>query len=257
MAGSQSPFVWYELMTTDEEGAKSFYGKVVGWGIQDWEGPMKYAMFTAEGGTVAGVMALPEEARKMGAPTHWTGYVGVEDVDAATRKVKEQGGKEDVPPSDIPEVGRFCVVADPQGASFALFKPLPMEQEQPRPSMQSPGGIGWHELYAVDAAEAFDFYSGLFGWTKSQEMDMGEMGKYHIFNIGEQMIGGMMNKPPQMPVPAWLYYFNVGDIDEAAARVKDNGGQVLNGPMEVPGGGWILQGMDPQGGMFALFGSKG
>jgi predicted enzyme related to lactoylglutathione lyase len=85
---------------------------------------------------------------------------------------------------------------------------------------------------------------------------MGAMGTYQIFSVGGQGVGGMMNKPPMVPVANWLYYINVADIDAAVDRVKTGGGQILNGPMQVPGGSWIIQGKDPQGAMFALVGQK-
>ena len=115
-----------------------------------------------------------------------------------------------------------------------------------------PGHVGSHELYASDWESAFAFYAGQFGWTKATSVDMGPMGTYQLFAAGGDPIGGMMTKPQSMPSPAWQYYFNVGEIDAAVARVTSNGGQVLHGPHEVPGGSWIVQAMDPQGAMFAL-----
>jgi predicted enzyme related to lactoylglutathione lyase len=92
--------------------------------------------------------------------------------------------------------------------------------------------------------------------VKKDSMDMGPGGSYDMFGVGDVTLGGMMNKMPELPVPAWGYYFNVGNINEAAERVRAGGGQVVNGPMEVPGGGqWILQGVDPQGAHFALLGT--
>src|SRR5205085_9119861 len=102
----------------------------------------------------------------------------------------------------------------------------------------------------------FAFYSKLFGWTKADAIDMGPMGTYQLFSTGNGPVGGMMTKTPQTPAPFWLYYFNVSGIDAARERVKTAGGKVINGPMEVPGGSWILQGLDPQGAMFALVGPK-
>jgi uncharacterized protein len=252
-----SPFVWYELMTTDVKGAKDFYTNVVGWKPEAWG--EDYTIFNAPDGGLGGLMTLPEGARQMGSPSHWMGYVAVDDVDASTEKAKSLGGTVHVPPQDIPQVGRFSVVADPQGASIALFKPAPREggdAPDPLAGMKKPGRVGWHELYAVDGATAFDFYGKLLGWEKGTSMDMGPAGVYQMFNIGETQLGGMMTKPKEMPMPAWTYYFNVGNIDEAAERVKSGGGQIINGPMEVPGGGWIIMGIDPQGGFFALYGSK-
>ena len=119
---------------------------------------------------------------------------------------------------------------------------------------QAPGRVGWHELLAADWEKAWAFYSELFGWQKA-DTDIGAMGTYQLFSAGGQTIGGMFTKPPTVPVPFWLYYFNVGDIDAAVRRVKAGSGQVLNGPIEVPGGSWIVQCTDPQGAIFALVGS--
>ena len=114
------------------------------------------------------------------------------------------------------------------------------------------GHIGWHELHAGDGEKSFAFYSGLFGWTKGEAMDMGAMGKYQTFTTHGNQGGGMMTKTPQEPASFWLYYINVDAIDAAAERVKAAGGKIVNGPMPVPTGRWIVQGIDPQGAMFAL-----
>jgi uncharacterized protein len=250
-------FVWYELMTTDTEAAKAFYGKVIGWGAQDAQVPgVSYTLFTVEGMPVAGLMEQPEEVRKRGAPPSWLGYVGVTNVDAAAAKVARLGGTVHVPPSDIPNVGRFAIVLDPQQVAFALFQPPSDEPDRPV-DPGAPGRVGWHELATNDWPKAFSFYSELFSWQKGDAVDIGAMGTYQLFTIGGQPMGGMFNKPPVVPAPFWLYYVNVGDIDAAAQRVTASGGKIINGPMQVPGGSWILQGMDPPGAMFALVGRKG
>jgi predicted enzyme related to lactoylglutathione lyase len=249
-------FCWYELMTTDKAAARAFYTKVVDWGTQDMEMPgMTYTMFKAGDQPVSGLMDLPENARKMGAPPAWIGYVAVDDVDAAAAKAKGLGARIHVPPTDIPNVGRFAALGDPQGAIISLFKGG-AAGDTPLPRQDMTGGIGWHELYAADWEKAFAFYGEMFGWQKAEAMDMGEMGTYQIFKAGEVALGGMMNKPKQMPVPAWQYYLNVADIDAATARVTSEGGQVLIGPMQVPGGDWVIHGRDPQGAVFALFGKR-
>lgn len=255
MSDFQGRFIWYELMTTDTAAAKAFYGDVVGWGAKEAPVPgVSYTLFTLGELPVSGLMDLPEEVRKMGVPPNWIGYVAVDDVDATTDRVTQLGGTVHVPPQDIPNVGRFAVVADPQKAVVALFKPsAPGPDQMPEPG--TPGRIGWHELLAEDWETVFPFYSALFGWTKADAMDMGAMGTYQLFALGEQTLGGMFSKPPMVPVPYWQYYFNVDDIDAAVERVTAGGGKVLNGPMEVPGG-WIIQGMDPQGAMFALYGPR-
>lgn len=260
MTDLASRFVWYELMTTDTASARLFYGSVVGWGTRDASQPhMAYTLFTVGERPVSGLMDLPDQARKMGARSGWIGYISVADVDAAAAKVASLGGTVQVQPTDIPEVGRFAVVSDPQKGVFTLFRPLPIQSPPEDPEPGTPGHIGWHELYAEDWEKAFDFYAGMFGWQKGDPMDMGELGIYQLFTTagGQMPVGGMFNKPRSMPTPFWLFYFNVDDIDAAVTRVEGGGGKLLNGPMQVPGGDWIVQCMDPQGAMFALVGKRG
>jgi uncharacterized protein len=251
MVSSHGCFVWYELTTTDADAAQAFYADVVGWGLRDASMPgAAYALFTAGEDPVAGLMVLPAEARKMGAQPRWTGYVGVDDVDAATDRLQRLGGTVYVPPTDVPDVSRFSVVADPQMATLALVKGLKSGQEQPA-ALSSPGHVGWHELSAVNWEEAFAFYGDLFGWQKA-DAEVGKMGTYQLFSAAGQTIGGMSTKPPTAPMPFWLYYFNVGDVDAAAERVKAGGGKILEGPLEARGRNRIVRCTDPQGAMFAL-----
>jgi predicted enzyme related to lactoylglutathione lyase len=255
MANSHGRFVWYELMTTDMEAAKAFYTEVVGWGAQDASTPgMAYTLFTAAGVSISGLMGLSEDARKSGLRPSWLGYVGVNDVDATADRLIELGGGVHVPPTDIPNISRFSVAVDPQMATIALFKWLKGGQEQP-PALDAPGGVGWHELIAADWEKAWPFYRELFGWQKAQA-DTSAMGPYQLFSAGGETIGGMFTKPATEPVPFWLYYFNVGDIDVAMRRVRAGRGEVVNGPIEVLGGRWMAQCTDPQGAIFALVGKR-
>jgi len=254
MAKAQS-FVWYELMTTDTEAAKAFYRAVVGWKTQAFGGGTHYDVLDAGDGQVGGIMALPPEAAATGLQPCWTGYIGVDDVDAAAKRIEEAGGTIHRAPEDIPDVGRFAVVADPQGAVFMLLKGA---SEGPPPEAfkaARPRHIGWNELHTTDWQAALAFYANLFGWAKSDALEMGAMGTYLLFNAGGDAIGGMMNSP-SFPRPAWLFYFNVEDIDAAHKRVTAAGGRATQGPSEVPGGSWIIQGIDPQGAMFALVGPR-
>jgi predicted enzyme related to lactoylglutathione lyase len=246
-------FCWHELMTSDLAAAKAFYEKVVGWGAQDAQMPgMQYWLMSAGGVPSAGMMAMPEDACDMGAKPGWIGYVAVDDVDAATEKVQRLGGKVHKAPMDIPNVGRFSVVADPQNTTFAMLTPAPQPDMPPPPPPGTPGRVGWNELYCSDVEPAFAFYADLFGWTKGEAMPMGEMGVYQIFHHGDMAIGAMMKRPPNLPVNFWNFYFNVPKIDAAAERAKEEGATILHGPMEVPGGDWIVQALDPQGAMFAI-----
>jgi uncharacterized protein len=254
MAGTQSSFVWYELMSSDVAAAKAFYSRVVGWTTEDMPMPgMTYTLLRASETQVGGLMALPKEARDAGMKPCWVGYVGVDDADRAAAKVKQLGGSILMAPTDIPNVGRFAAVTDPEGAAINLFKP---SQSGERTVSRDPGQVGWHELHTTDWAKAFGFYADMFGWLKGDSMDMGPMGTYQLFNIGGASAGGMFNSPGAQGKPFWLYYFNVGNIDDAVKRIGDGGGRVTHGPVEVPGGGWVVQAADPQGASFALLGSR-
>ncbi|MGH7718104.1 MAG: VOC family protein [Gemmatimonadaceae bacterium] len=241
-------FVWYELMTSDPEGAKKFYTGVTGWGTTPFEG-MPYTMWTNEETPMGGLMQLPAELASKNVPPHWLPYVLTPDVDATVKQAEKLGARVNVPPTDIPNMGRFAVLADPQGAVFAVYSGQSDSEIDAPPKR---GQFSWHELATTDHAAAFDFYSKLFGWEKDTAMDMGPAGIYQIYGKKGKMLGGMYNKPSDMPVPPnWLLYVQVDDINTAISRVKNLGGQVLNGPMDVPGG-QIAQCMDPQGAAFAL-----
>jgi len=243
--------LWYELMTTDMKGAESFYGAVIGWTSRAFEGtPQPYSMFDrAEGKPSAGFMTKPEEVP---GPPFWSMYVGVPKLEEAAAHIKRLGGNECSPVIEVPTVGRLQMMTDPQGAAFYIYEPD--TSELPPEAAPEVGEASWHELMTTDAPAAMTFYQEVFGWQPSEAMDMGEMGKYQMFNRPHGMIGGMMNKPPEMAqVPSnWQIYFLVPDINEAVERIKANGGKILNGPMEVPGGDWVLNAMDPQGAAFSL-----
>ena len=255
-------FVWYELMTTDPAQAQAFYTDVVGWGTAPFEGgPMPYTMWMKGDAPVGGVFQIPADAGERGVPPHWMGHVGVPDVDRTAARVKELGGHVIMGPEEVPDVGRFVVFKDPQGAVIAAFKG---EQEMAtRGGDPEPGDISWNELATSDHEAAFEFYSDLFGWEKQQAMEMGEAGVYQMYGRpGGRMLGGMYNKSPDLPdpdkgkaelgPPAWLFYFRVGDLDKAVRKVKAKGGTIVVEPMEVPGGSRIAVGTDPQGAAFGL-----
>jgi uncharacterized protein len=255
MTGGHGCFVWYELATTNVAAAKAFYADVVGWDTQDVSIPgSPYSLFTAAGASVCGLTGLPENAGDMGFSPIWIGYVGVDDVDATTDRITQLGGAVYVPPTDIPNISRFSVAVDPQNATIALFKWLDGGQGPPA-DLDAPGRVGWHELLAADWEMAWRFYRELFGWQKA-DVDTGAPGTCQLFTAGGQTIGGIFTKPPEVAVPYWLYYFNIADIDVALRHVRVGGGEILFGPVEIPGGRWIAQCTDPQGAIFALVGKR-
>jgi len=243
--------LWYELLTNDMKAAEKFYTAVVGWTMKPFEGsPQPYDMWTRAGDVpVGGVMTIPQG---MNFPPHWGMYVGVHKLEDAVAKIERLGGSALSDVIEVPTVGRMRTMKDPQGAAFSVYEPAsPPQQPEAEPQI---GDTSWHELYTTDAVAALKFYSELFGWSETKPpLDMGPMGRYHIF--GRKFdLGGVMNKPAHMAQapPHWGFYFRVPDVNAGGERVKANGGQVLNGPMEVPGGDWIVNCVDPQGAHFSL-----
>ena len=243
-------FVWHELVTTDMAEAKTFYAKVLDWTVHD--APMSgtaYSLFNAKDAPAAGMMKLTDQARQMGAMPYWLGYVRVEDVDAAAAQFSELGGIVHIPPTDVPNIGRFSVVSDPQMATLALIKGAQPAQAPP-PQPNPLGHVVWNELFAADRKSAFSFYSAVFGWRKAE--GAGEVENYEPLSAGDDVIGGILDKPDSLRIPFWLYFFAVDDIDSALERVKTGGGQVLYGPVALAAGGRIAHCRDPQSALFAL-----
>lgn len=243
----QNQFIWHDLMTSDVEGAKKFYGEVVGWSFAQ---PMPdYAVAMAGAMGMGGIMSSPPHLQAM--PPFWSGYISVPDVDAACTKIKTHGGEIKREAWDVPGVGRIAVVADPTGAMFNVMTPLPRE-DAPLIESTSMGAVGWNEAHVGDLDQAWDFYSKMFGWTKGEAVDMGPVGIYQVFQSNGKDHGGMMKRMEQLPMPMWLYYFNVDGIDAAVTRLTKAGGKVVMGPHQVPGGQWIVSALDPQGANFQL-----
>ena len=237
-------FVWHELLTNDTAAATAFYPKVLPWRIQASSMP-GYSIWMAGQAQVGGLMA----AESGGTPPHWLVYVGTPSVDATCAQAQGLGAKVHKAPTDIPNVGRFAVLTDPQGATFAVFTPA---AGSPPPQQAQVGGFSWHELATTDVAAALRFYGELFGWRKGPGHDMGgSMGVYQLIEQGSTQIGGMYQVQGPATPPSWLSYTHVSDVNRAIAAAKAAGGRLLHGPMEVPGGSWIALLLDPQGGAFA------
>lgn len=248
---SKGRFVWYELLARDIPAAIAFYSDVAGWKTQAFGEGGDYVMWLGSQGPLGGVMQLTDELARMGVPPHWMAHVEVDDVDATAALARKLGGRIRKEPTDIPTVGRFAVISDPQGAVLSVFRPSgpPMTLHDPAKD----GEFCWNELLTSDSAAAFRFYAELFGWKVLEEMDMGPMGTYRIYGTGDTRLGGMMTTPQGAPMPPmWLFYVSTSDLDAAIARATKRGGKVMNGPMDVPGGGRIAQLADPQGAAFAL-----
>ena len=261
MTTLQGSWIWYELMTPDPAGAKTFYEAVVGWSIQPGTAETNgYGFLTsADGAMTGGLMPITADMTARGARPCWLGYVGCDDVDAAVKAIEAAGGSCLMAPMDIAMAGRIAMVADCCGAPFYIMTPTPPPgggESTAFAALPNPGHCGWNELYAGNQAKALAFYTGLFGWTLPDAMDMGPMGTYQFIAHDNVMIGAVMNRPEDVPAPLWCHYFWVDSIAAAEGRITVAGGQVVNGPMEVPGPLWIVQGIDPQGALFSLVGPR-
>jgi predicted enzyme related to lactoylglutathione lyase len=243
-------FVWYEHLTRDGKSAMDFYRDVVGWQTQPFGSDERYVMWVGGQGPLGGVVELSAEACEMGTTPHWMAHVQVPDVDATAGLAEQLGGKVHKAPEDIPTVGRFAVIADPQGAFLSLFAPA---GDMPLHDPSKPGEFCWSELVTSDSTAAFTFYAKLFGWQVLEDMDMGTMGTYRIFGLGDQRLGGMMTAPKGASLsPMWGYYTGVPNLDAAIERATRRGAKVMNGPTDIPGGARIAQLLDPQGAAFSL-----
>ena len=251
-------FIWFELMTTDLRKAVTFYSSVMDWEARDSGMPgMPYTIFGRGGKDVGGMMSWASTGQDK--PTKWMGHIYTTDVDSEVKAVADDGGTLYRPPQEIPGVGRFGVVADPQGAEYLLFQPNTPEAPA-RLAPPEPGSVGWCELATTDWEKAWEFYARHYGWTEDAAIDMGPMGTYQTFKMEAVTSGGgMMSIPPGNAVPmggpAWSFYFIVDDIQAAASKVTTSGGTITQGPMQVPGS-WVLRGIDTQGGHFAVTASR-
>lgn len=246
-----SPFVWHEVMVPNPSASPAFYSPITGWGTRKFDDGMDYTMWTVDDAPVGGLMALPQELASQGVPPHWLHYIGVQDVDATAARAQQLGGRITMPPTDIPDVGRFAVILDPQGAVFAIYKNT---QETPPPGAPKFGEFSWHELGTTDRDAAWAFYSALFGWQQTSMMDMGGGMMYQMFGLdGNAPIGGMYTLGADMAgiPPNWLGYVLVKNVDDAVQAVAKGGGQLMAGPIDIPDGRVAIF-TDPQGAAFAV-----
>jgi len=242
-------FVWYELTTPDAEAAKKFYPRFTGWGTQPFD--RDYEMWTSGGVPFAGIFRLTQQLSQQGVPPNWMAYVEADDVDATVAKARSLGATVMAGPDDIPNVGRYAVVTDPQGAAFGVYKSV--RESGAWDGTPVIGRMSWHELMTTDHEAAFQFYSALFGWEKTGEMDMGGGNMYLLFGKGDKMYGGMFTRFGDMANmhPFWLMYINVKDVATAVDIATRAGARVHRPQTDIPGGSIAILG-DPQGAGFAV-----
>lgn len=248
-------FSWYELHTPDAGAAEAFYKPVLGWGTQDTGMPgRKYILVSVDETPIGGLLEKPASAFADGEKPRWVGYIGLRDLAKSCERLQKAGGTLHRPAEQIPGVGTFAVVADPEGAVVVLFQPADGASRPEQPPTCTPGMPVWHELAADDLDSTFRFYADLFGWTKVHELDMGPNGIYQMFGTGGGPIGGMMRRMNAAQHTGWLFYFHVEGIEAAMDRVKQHGGTVVFGPSPIPGDAQIAHCLDRGGALFGIVG---
>lgn len=255
MTNMPGEWIWFELLTSDADAAQAFYTRVVGWSVAPFaiEGGDYRIVSAPDGVGVGGVMTKPQD---MAGGARWLGYIGVDDVDASIAAIERLGGAVHLPATDVPDVGRMALLADPQGCAFHVMRGA---SDQPsRAFAQGQDTIGhvvWCELSSPDPDAAIAFYSVAFGWGQDGAMPMGDLGDYRFLQAGATGFGAVM-KVMAEGSEGWLFYFHVPDIDAAADRLRGAGGRIVQEPVEIPGGGHSLVAIDPQGAAFGLVGQR-
>jgi predicted enzyme related to lactoylglutathione lyase len=242
-------FSWVDLTTTDQDGAKAFYGSLFGWDMTDnpaGEGVV-YTIASIGGDSVAAISPQPQQQRDAGVPPTWNSYVTVGSADEALDRARQLGANVHAPAFDVFDAGRMGVIQDPQGAFVLVWQP---GSNIGAGLVNAAGALSWNELASTDMDASAQFYGELFGWT-FEPMDSPEMRYSVIRNADGQNNGGL--RPAADSEPSyWLVYFGADAIEPALAQVAELGGNRLVGPMEIgPGTFGVAQ--DPSGAVFALY----
>lgn len=229
---------WHELIAPDVERAEAFYASAFGWVLRTWRpGAEDYAMVHALGRNHGGFHELDRMP-------HWLVYVEVEHLDWVERVTPELGGRILVGPEEIPDIGRFVVLGDPEGATLAAIEVHPQGS---RPT----GVFAWDELLTADPGEALRFYGRLFGWEAEPLTET-----YSVFRTDGEAVAGLTRKPETAPASCWLAYVEVPNLEAALARAEDFGALATLKPVTVAGVGRFAVMLDPVGAPIGLFEPK-
>jgi uncharacterized protein len=244
-------FCWFELGTSDQNGAKEFYTQLFNWNFVDHPLPPEmggtYTMWRVGDKEVGACYQLgPQMA---GVPPHWMPYVAVENCDQAAAKITELGGTLVMPPFDVMEHGRMTAFKDPTGATLSVWQ---SREHTGADLVGAPNSFCWGELATTDAAAAKSFYTSLFGWTTKESTD--GMPYTELDNAGQPIGGIMAMSGPQWEgiPPYWGIYFRVEDCDASAAKATELGGKLHVPPTDIPHVGRFAVVQDPQGAVFSI-----
>ncbi len=242
---------WVELSSPDTDAAAAFYRGVMGWAASE-PGPVEetggYRMFQQGEQRVAGLMGHMQE----GQPTVWSTYISVADADETAAKVTAAGGSVMVEPMDVMDIGRMAFFSDPTGAVFGIWQPKAFAGAD---LVNEPGSLCWNEVLTRDAAADRAFYPTVFGWEAGKPGFEGAPESYVVWEVDGHAVGGMMQMtdeffPAEVP-PHWSVCFAVADVDAVADKVRELGGTVTYGPMDMPIGRFAGI-VDPQGASFSV-----
>ena len=247
-------FFWRDLFTTDQKKALDFYSNLFGWKLNA-EFPVSddetYYILETNGQRFGGISKLSADA-----PSHpyWTSYIRTPDVDATTGQATAKGGSALMPPTDIPNVGRFSVLTDPAGDAFCAMTDK-MPEPVPYDESVADGGVTWNELLTTDVDGSLAFYADLFGYGIDKQ-EMGPGMSYSMLTIEQDgkpvHVAGVFPRPEQMRVSAWMIYFKVANIEAARQKIEELGGQNVGPVIEVPGTGRMSTAVDATGGYFSI-----
>lgn len=243
---------WIDLMTSDLDAAKSFYGQLFGWDFADGgEEFGHYQTITLDGRPVGGAMSSVGLTCPAGdpMPTNWSVYLSSNDAQATTEKVTAHGGQVLVEPMPVGDLGQMAVFLAPSGACIGTWQRGSFDGFE---LTLAPGTPCWFETLTTDYAADREFYQEAFGWDL-HNMDDSD-GRYATHGKDDDAVAGICDAKdfmaPGYP-PHWRTYFRVEDTDRAIERIKELGGSVLDGPMDSPFGR-LATVTDPQGASFQI-----
>lgn len=241
---------WIDLMTSDPDKAKSFYGALFGWTFVtgDQEKYGGYITASKNGKPVAGLMRKMEDQAAM--PDMWSTYLRCDDAAATAAAVTANGGQVYVEPMEVPEQGHMAICADPSGAVVSVWQP---GGHQGYELAAEPGAPVWHELHTKDYDKAVKFYQDVFGWDTNVLGD-GPDFRYVTLGVGDTARAGILDASGFLPegVPSsWQVYFGVENADAAVATAVERGGTVVQPPENSPFGRNATL-TDPTGAIFMI-----
>ena len=241
--------IWDDLVTPDLEAAKHFYGALFGWTFREVPGDPNYTLALLDGEPLAGLFQkalLPGQAQQ----PHWLTFLAVRDVDAAQQVARQHGGAILVKPHNYPQRGRQAVLADPDGAVFAV---LAAQGGDPTDYLAAPGQWIWSSLLVKDPKQETAFYKSLFGYEVYDLASEGD--PQHYILSGDSYARASLNAAPADSLrrhPHWLNFVRVTDAADTAKKAIGLGGRVLVEPRIDRHGGQLAVLADPSGAIFGV-----